>query len=207
MDPKGNGVSWNLNQSLIAVAGGGFSGKGLGEGTQAKLGYLPPTVAPNDFIFSVLAVVLIVILQQTGVIDLFTARGFAKAVYYLIAVIIVVYFLYVLIAGGLNGEERKKVSVIFFLVLGATMFWAGFEQAGSSLNLFADRYTNRVLGSWEVPASWYQSINSMFIIIFAPIFGWLWVNRRLTFSASMWKAQKCQYWNICLGKKLKLNYS
>lgn len=55
VDPLGNGVAWNLNQSLIAVAGGGLTGKGLNEGTQAKLGYLPPTVAPNDFIFSVLA--------------------------------------------------------------------------------------------------------------------------------------------------------
>ncbi|MDP0497346.1 MAG: FtsW/RodA/SpoVE family cell cycle protein [Verrucomicrobiota bacterium JB024] len=55
VDPKGNGVAWNLNQSLIGVSSGGLAGKGLGEGTQAKLGYLPPTVAPNDFIFSVLA--------------------------------------------------------------------------------------------------------------------------------------------------------
>lgn len=126
-------------------------------------------------IFAGLAIVLIAILQNQGVIDLFTARGLAEAVGVLIAVIIVLYFLYVIIAGGLNTEERKKVIVIFFLVLGAAMFWSGFEQAGSSLNLFADRYTDRVIGSWEVPASWYQSINSMFIIIFAPIFGWLWV--------------------------------
>ncbi|QYY36082.1 FtsW/RodA/SpoVE family cell cycle protein [Ruficoccus sp. ZRK36] len=55
VDPKGNGVAWNLNQSLMAVSGGGLYGKGPGQGTQAKLGYLPPTVAPNDFIFSVLA--------------------------------------------------------------------------------------------------------------------------------------------------------
>jgi len=55
VDPKGTGVAWNLNQSLYAVAGGGLTGKGLGEGTQAKLGYLPPTVATNDFIFAVLA--------------------------------------------------------------------------------------------------------------------------------------------------------
>lgn len=55
IDPHGNGITWNLKQSLIAIAGGGFLGKGLGEGTQAKLGYLPPTVAHNDFIFPVLA--------------------------------------------------------------------------------------------------------------------------------------------------------
>lgn len=55
VDPAGTGVAWNLYQSLYAVAGGGLTGKGLGEGTQAKLGYLPPTVATNDFIFAVLA--------------------------------------------------------------------------------------------------------------------------------------------------------
>ncbi len=126
-------------------------------------------------VFALLAVILIAVLQFTGVIDLFTARGLAEAVGVLIAVVILLYFVYVLVAGGLNTIERKKVVVIFFLVLGAAMFWAGFEQAGSSLNLFADRYTNRLIGSWEVPASWYQSINAMFIIVLAPVFGWIWV--------------------------------
>lgn len=55
VDPDGIGSSWNLIQSLIAVAGGGLTGKGIAEGTQAKLGFLPPTIAPNDFIFSVAA--------------------------------------------------------------------------------------------------------------------------------------------------------
>jgi len=55
VDPKGIGVSWNLRQSLISVGSGGLLGKGWGEGTQAKLGYLPQSVAHNDFIFSVLA--------------------------------------------------------------------------------------------------------------------------------------------------------
>ncbi len=55
VDPQGIGVSWNQRQSLIAVGSGGILGKGIFEGTQAKLGYLPSSVAPNDFIFSVLA--------------------------------------------------------------------------------------------------------------------------------------------------------
>ena len=55
VDPQGIGVSWNLRQSLIAVGTGGAFGKGHNQGTQAKLGYLPQSVAPNDFIFSVLA--------------------------------------------------------------------------------------------------------------------------------------------------------
>lgn len=55
VDPGGIGVSWNQRQALISVATGGATGKGLGEGTQAKLGYLPSLVAPTDFIYSVLA--------------------------------------------------------------------------------------------------------------------------------------------------------
>ncbi len=55
IDPRGNGVSWNQRQSLISVGSGGLFGKGVAEGTQAKLGYLPSSVAYNDFIFSVLA--------------------------------------------------------------------------------------------------------------------------------------------------------
>jgi rod shape determining protein RodA len=55
IDPQGIGIGWNLKQSLIAVGSGGFSGKGKGEGVQSLLGYLPQSVAPNDFIFSVFA--------------------------------------------------------------------------------------------------------------------------------------------------------
>jgi len=55
VDPQGNGLTWNRNQSVIAVASGGFDGKGIGEGTQARLGYLPATVALNDFIYAVIA--------------------------------------------------------------------------------------------------------------------------------------------------------
>lgn len=55
IDPRGIGVSWNQRQSLISVGSGGLVGKGHAEGTQAKLGYLPSSVAYNDFIFSVLA--------------------------------------------------------------------------------------------------------------------------------------------------------
>ena len=54
-DPKGIGASWNVLQSLISVGSGGLTGKGWLQGTQAKLGYLPQTVAPNDFILAVLA--------------------------------------------------------------------------------------------------------------------------------------------------------
>ncbi len=89
------------------------------------------------------------------------------------------YFAWVLLFGGHDPEQRRKIVVIAWLTVLAAVFWSGFEQAGSTLNLFARDYTDRVLGSggwsWEVPAGWLQSVNSLFIIILAPVFGWLWV--------------------------------
>jgi POT family proton-dependent oligopeptide transporter len=66
------------------------------------------------------------------------------------------------------------------LVAACAVFWSGFEQAGSSLNLFAERYTQRVFGSFEIPASWFQSLNAMFIILLAPLYSmfWVWLARR-----------------------------
>ena len=60
------------------------------------------------------------------------------------------------------------------------MFWSGFEQAGSTLNLFAERFTNRQVLGWEIPTGYFQSINSLFIIIFAPFFAalWVWLGRK-----------------------------
>lgn len=92
-----------------------------------------------------------------------------------IAVVALLFFLYVLFLGGLEREEKKKVLVILILFVFSSIFWSGFEQAGSSLNLFAERFTDRSFLGWEIPAGYFQSINSIFIIIFAPFFGALWV--------------------------------
>ncbi|MGQ0696930.1 MAG: peptide MFS transporter [Panacagrimonas sp.] len=86
------------------------------------------------------------------------------------------YFGYVIFLGGLDADEKKRVGVIAVFFVAAAMFWSGFEQAGSSFNLFAQDHTDRVMFGWEVPASWLQSINPLFIIILAPFFAALWVN-------------------------------
>lgn len=92
-----------------------------------------------------------------------------------IALVALFFFLYVLLWGGLNKEEKKKVVVVMILFVFSAIFWSGFEQAGSSLNLFAERFTDREVFGWEIPAGYFQSINSIFIIIFAPFFGAMWV--------------------------------
>jgi proton-dependent oligopeptide transporter, POT family len=75
---------------------------------------------------------------------------------------------------GTKGEERKRVTAIFILVFFVIFFWMAFEQAGSSMNLFADRYTDLSLGGITFPSSWFQAINPLFILIFAPVFASLW---------------------------------
>ena len=90
------------------------------------------------------------------------------------------YLLYVVLFGGLTTVEKKRVGVIAVCFLAAACFWSGFEQAGSSMNLFADRLTDRIIGGWEMPASWLQSVNGVFIILLAPLFSalWLWLGSR-----------------------------
>jgi POT family proton-dependent oligopeptide transporter len=74
----------------------------------------------------------------------------------------------------LNGEEFKRVLVIFILFLFSILFWMTYEQAGSSLTLFADRLTETTLLGWQYPSSWFQAVPAIFVIIFAPIIGAVW---------------------------------
>jgi POT family proton-dependent oligopeptide transporter len=88
----------------------------------------------------------------------------------------VVYFAYILMFGGIDAADRKRVGLLAVLFIFAAMFWSGFEQAGSSLNIFAERYTDRDIFGWTMPASWLQSVNPIFIILLAPAFAALWIN-------------------------------
>jgi POT family proton-dependent oligopeptide transporter len=118
--------------------------------------------------------VILYYLQSQGITS-FSLQQVAGATGVIIVGLAVAYFAYHLALGPWSSDEKKRLVVIFFLFIGAALFWSGFEQAGSSMNLFAADLTDRVVFGWEVPASWLQSVNPIFIIIFAPVFGWLWV--------------------------------
>jgi proton-dependent oligopeptide transporter, POT family len=75
----------------------------------------------------------------------------------------------------LTGTDWARIGAICILTLFGLVFWAGFEQAGSSLNLFADRATRLQFFGWSYPSSWFQSAEPLFVIIFSPIFAWIWV--------------------------------
>jgi POT family proton-dependent oligopeptide transporter len=87
-----------------------------------------------------------------------------------------VYFTYLFTLGGLDRDEKRRLVVIIVLFFAAAMFWAGFEQAGSTLNLFAERSTQRIFGSFEIPAGWFQTLNPAFIIVLAPLVAAVWVS-------------------------------
>lgn len=76
-----------------------------------------------------------------------------------------------------ENEDRRRILALVIVVLFVIMFWAAYDQTGSSMNLFADKFTDRMVGGFLVPASWFQVINPGFILLLAPLFAILW--RRL----------------------------
>jgi POT family proton-dependent oligopeptide transporter len=115
------------------------------------------------------------VLLYAGVLPI-TAGQIADAAGYLLLIATVAFFAWLFFGGEWTPEERRRLYVIGLFFLAAALFWSEFEQAGSTLNLFADRATrNSVLG-WDFPSSWFQSVNALFIITFAPVLAWLWVH-------------------------------
>ena len=159
-----------------------LTGKNLGE-----IGLTPKATEENPaegtssqnkifgWIIGGVLILTIIIFQLVGYIDLTTFQGFAEATSFIIISIVIAYFSYLFLAGGLTTPEKKKVAVILILFFAAALFWSGFEQAGSSLNLFAKYFTSLDFGGWSMPASWFQSVNSFFIITLAPLFGLMWI--------------------------------
>ncbi|XOV79228.1 MAG: peptide MFS transporter [Aestuariibacter sp.] len=101
---------------------------------------------------------------------------FAQYVAIAITVVFLAYYAGVYFLGDLDDNEKKSLGALFLVCLASIFFWAGFEQAGSSLNLFARDYTDRMIGTFEIPPAWFQSANSFFIITLSPFFAALWIN-------------------------------
>jgi POT family proton-dependent oligopeptide transporter len=162
----------------------------MGDKYLGEHGYLKAEMAAEDVagkarkfyaIFDVSLVVLAAFgfLVNNGTIPLSLSQ-IASYLGYSVLVLVALYFVYLWTMGGHTADENQRLGVIFWLFLLIAVFWSGFEQAGTSLNLFAEGSTNRDLFGWLMPASFLQSVNPVFIIIFAPIFGslWVWLDRK-----------------------------
>ena len=123
---------------------------------------------------AMLVLAIFVSLAMTGTITL-DPVAIARNSTAVIVGVTVAFFAYVFLFGKLTSDEKRRVTVFIVLLIGSAMFWSGFEQAGSSLNIFADRYTRLEFAGITLLSTWFQSVNSTFIILFAPLFAWLWV--------------------------------
>jgi len=188
-------TSVGINPALSWHFGFGFGALGMGLGliqyvlTGHRLGdagipvYGSPTpdllAAAKRKLFVGLAVILAVIgviiaLAASGTIAI-TATGVGRATDYLLIAVVIGFFSWLFMAGDWTANERKRLVVITVLFLGACVFWAAFEQAASTLNLFAQRQTENTIFGISYPASWLQAVNAGLIILLAPVAGWIWV--------------------------------
>jgi len=117
---------------------------------------------------------LIILLGLFGYIS-FDPIPIANILTVVILFIAIMYFLYLFSFGNLNEEERKKIVLIVVLFFGAAFFWSGFDQAGSSFNIFAKEYTDRIILGWEYPASWLQVLNPVLVVILSPFMAYIWL--------------------------------
>ena len=179
----GENIGWHY--------GFGAAGIGMAFGliqfilTKKNLGSigLEPTIELNNetkkkelriFNSFILIFILIILLSLFGYVS-FDPIPIANILTVVILLIAIMYFLYLFSFGNLSEEERKKIILIIVLFFGAAFFWSGFDQAGSSFNIFAKEYTDRIILGWEYPASWLQVLNPVLVVILSPFMAYMWL--------------------------------
>lgn len=160
---------------LIQYVVGGKKLKGVGEAPVKSASGGDSAVTPVYLV----QVGIVIAVSVAILLYVYSAYGLDTTLKVALIPVLVIGGLIVVVFTGMQDKlsltDWKRIGIIILLFLFASLFWAGFEQAGSSFNLFAEQLTNRNFGSWEMPTAWFQSINSIFIVIMAPIFGIMWV--------------------------------
>ena len=137
-----------------------------GEGQQRQV---------RNMTFGALALVaIVVVLAMAGMIPI-NPVAIAEKMTVVIGVLAVAYFTYLLFFAGLDRDEIKRTAVILVLFLFSAIFWSAYEQAPTSLNLFARDFTDRHVFGWEMPTLWLQSASPLFVIALSPIFAAVWL--------------------------------
>ncbi|MFV0476917.1 MAG: peptide MFS transporter [Parahaliea sp.] len=176
------GWHWGFGAAAIGMAFGLIQYRrtidNLGGAAEKPCSPLAPASARKAWaviIAIIAAVVAVTTLTLTGTITI-NAVMMARYVAATFSLIFIMYYAYIYFMGGLNSIEKRRLWALLLVCIASACFWSGFEQAGSSLNLFGRDYTDRILGSFELPASWFQNINPLFIVILSPFFAALWIN-------------------------------
>ncbi len=178
----GQTISWRLAFLLVTV--GMTAGLIQYVITQRHLGEagLQPTAPPGAEekkqlalgLAGILGIPLAIGAMQAFGVTAFSATDIADG----FSVLLVTCFLGIFAALWIackEAQERKNIAVIFCLFLASALFWSSFEQAGSTLNLFADEKTRNEVFGMAYPSSWFQSVNSIYLIALAPLFSLMWL--------------------------------
>jgi proton-dependent oligopeptide transporter, POT family len=148
---------------------------------------LTPEGAPKKLLKPLNIVLILALISVTTIGLLYIDAKVVNYLFYLLIASII------LIAGiiysdkSLSAIEKTRVSVIFSVSFFVIFFWSAFEQAGASLTFFAEEQTQRDLGFFKVPSSFFQSLNSIFVVGLAPVFAWLWLKMGKREPASPFK--------------------
>jgi POT family proton-dependent oligopeptide transporter len=166
----GTGMTLGLIQYL-------WGSKKLGDAGVNAAGASDPVRSRKRLIAGLSALGSIIgIVVALGLLGLVTAKAIADASGLALVFVVVVFFSWLLSSKQWTPVERKRLVVVLGLFIAASIFWSVFEQAGSTLNLFAERSTDNRVAGHEFPAPWYQSVNALFLIALAPVFAWLWIS-------------------------------
>jgi len=127
-------------------------------------------------IFSFLILVILVTYMAFQGILTIVPVTIAQYVAIAFSAIFIIYYASIYFFSSLSTVEKKKLIALLIICVASACFWSGFEQAGSSMNLFTRDYTDRLIGSFEIPTGWFQSLNPFFIVLLSPFFAALWIN-------------------------------
>jgi POT family proton-dependent oligopeptide transporter len=177
----GENINWHYGFALAGIGmTAGVIQYAFGAKTLGNAGAAPAPSAKEQGRFRISVLVFITALVVGGYLaynGMLSIQALSSGFGVLLTSIVVVLFAGMLIFGKWSREERGRLIAIFVLFAASAMFWSIYEQGGSTLNLFAERNTNRVVPGMAqpFPAGWFQAVPSLFVILIAPMFAWLWV--------------------------------
>ena len=182
---ENQGIHWAFGASAIGMALGLIyfwytkdNLKGAGDKPAAPLSDSGQKNSWLAIIAFLAGLIIVTTLMLTGQMS-FDPIVASKFVAVTFVGIFFIYFFWVYLLGNLSPVEKKGMWAFMLVCIASTMFWSGFEQAGSSLNLFGQDFTNRMIGNFELPTTWLQNVNPFFIITLTPFFAvfWIWLGK------------------------------
>jgi len=182
----GQKIDWNIGFLMVAIGMVlGLIQYKLGAKHLGDAGLITKTPTPEEktsqskslksgFMGLVIAAVILLALHFTGIFEM-NILNLSNLVGILLIAVPIVYFGFLFTRGGFDKAEKNRIIAIIVFYIAAALFWSAFEQAGSTLTLFADRNTHNSILGYEFPSTWWQAINALFIIILSGVFAWLWL--------------------------------